>query len=176
MPASAIIATPGSPTANAYVTLAVADQYHLNRPPAGTTWADATTDQKTAAILWATILMDRLWVWNGFVVNELQSLLWPRQGLYMPNMVTPVDDTLIPVLLQYATAEYARQLLVSDRTEDSDIETLGIKLIKTGSTRLDFKDNVYAKAVPDIVANLIPCEWGYVKNQPGIWERELQRA
>jgi hypothetical protein len=176
MPVTPIDATPESATANAYVTLAEADQYHLDRPPVGTTWASATSDQKTAAILWATKLLDNLFVWNGFVTTIEQALLWPRIGLYMPNEVTPVDMHTIPDALKDATAEFARQLLAADRTGDSALQTLGIKLVKTGSIRVDFKDDIFRKPVPDVVIDLIPPDWGYLYDNPEAGQRELQRA
>lgn len=174
MPATALITTPGSSTANAYVSLAVADQYHLDRPSVKTTWATATTDQKTAAILWATVLMDRSFEWEGSVVNTIQRLLWPRAGLADVNYWTPLDITTIPQLVQYATAEFARQLLVTDRAGDSDIEVFGITQIKTTSMRLDFRPyGIHPRTVPDVVALLIPDHWGSLKNPASL---ELKRT
>jgi len=165
MPVSTLVATPGSASANTYVLLTEADQYQLDRPPVGTVWTSATDDQKNAAILWATILMDRLWEWNGFPTNSTQALLWPRQGMLKLNGWEFVSDNVIPNELKQATAEYARQLLVSDRTGDSDIETLGITSVRAGSVSVTFKDSVIAKTVPDAVFNLIPNSWGYPKGR-----------
>lgn len=163
MPVSALVVTPGSALANAYVTQAVADQYHLDRPAVGTTWSVATTDQKAAAILWATQLMDSIWEWAGYPVDAVQALLWPRGGILKRNGWEYVSLVVIPVELQRATAEYARQLLVSDRAGDSDVETQGLKSLTAGPVSLVFKDDVSAKIVPDAVVNLIPPGWGYVR-------------
>jgi len=181
MAVSALVTTPGSATANAYVSRTVADQFHLDHPPFGTSaltglWAAATNDEKDASILWATKLLDRMFLWNGWVVTETQSLLWPRQGLYRPSSLYALSSTTIPDQIQWATAELARQLLMSNRTADSDIEAQGIKLIKAGSVRIDFKDAVYAKPIPDAVINLIPMEWGYVISNDKINIRELLRS
>lgn len=174
MSVSVLNATAGSATANTYVTLAVANQYHLDRPAVKTTWAVATDDQKSAAILWATKLLDRYFEWNGAITSETQKLLWPRSGLVDVNDWNALDIHAIPELIQFATAEFARQLLVSDRTGDSDIETLGITQIKTTSVRIDFKEfGIHAKPVPDIVAILIPEQWGRLKSQGQV---ELERA
>jgi len=175
MAPAALVTTAGASNANAYCTLVFANQYHENRPAAGTTWATATDPQKNAAILWATLLMDRLWEWTGYPTDAIQALLWPRGGILKLNGWEYVALDVIPVELQQATAEYARQLLASDRTGDSDIETQGITSIKAGSVELTFKDSVYAKAVPDIVYNLIPCGWGYPRSrESGV--RSLIRA
>lgn len=165
MPVSTLITTPGSASANAYCDVAFADQYNLDRPAVGTTWATATPDQKSAAILWATVLMDRMWNWTGYVVDTTQVLLWPRQGMLKPTMLEYEPLTSIPIEIQRATAEYARQLLVSDLAGNSQIETLGITSLKAGPVSFTFKDSVVAKPVPDTVFNLIPCMWGWVRSR-----------
>jgi len=175
MPVSAIVTTPGSATANSYVTIAVADQYHLDRPPAGTTWDDATVDQKTAAILFATKLLDSMYVWSGWAAISTQVLGWPRTGMwYRTGYYVPSD--LIPVELQFATAEYARQLLVADRSADSDIETQGISSLSAGPVSLSFQATVVAKVIPDAVVNLIPSDWGVVRSRSGVAFRNVVRA
>lgn len=173
MAASALVTTAGSASANAYVSLAVANQYHSDRPAAGTTWANATDDQKNAAILWATTLLDRLFVWEGTVVDATQKLLWPRAGLLDVNEYSNLSEDSIPEPIQEATAEFARQLLAADRAADSQIETQGVTSMKAGPVAFTFKDSVSAKVVPDAVANLIPRHWGRVRGR-GI--RRLERA
>jgi hypothetical protein len=163
MAVSALVVTPGSATANAYVSRAVADQYNLDRPAADTTWALATNDQKDAAILWATVLLDRMFVWYGYVINETQRLLWPRAGLLDVNQYRLLDSTTIPTLIQYATAEFARQLLAEDRAGDSDIGKFGLESLKAGSVELRFRAGVTAQVVPDAVITLIPIDWGYLR-------------
>lgn len=166
MPASALINTAGAADANAYCDLAFADQYNLDRPQNGSVvWSTATDDQKTAAILWATLLMDRMWNWNGWVTTPTQRLLWPRQGMVKLNLWDYVPQDEIPVELQQATAEYARQLLASDLAGNSDIETLGVTSFRAGPVAFTFKDSVVAKPVPDTVFNLIPHVWGHVRSR-----------
>lgn len=175
MPVSALVTTAGAANANAYCDVAFADQYHLDRPAVGTTWALATPDQKSAAILWATKLMDDLWDWNGFPTDALQHLLWPRQGMLKRNGWEYVDQHTVPVELQEAVAEYARQLLVSDLAGNSDIETFGVQSLRAGPVALTFRDGVTAKPVPDAVFNLIPRTWGYPRGRSsGV--RSLLRA
>jgi hypothetical protein len=175
MPTSTIVTTPGSALANAYCDVAFADQFHLDRPTVGSTWAANATDQKTAAILWATVLLDRLWVWTGYPTDAIQALLWPRGGMLKRNGWEYVLLTVVPPEIQQACAEYARQLLVTDRTADSDIQTLGITSVKAGSVELRFKDYVYAKVVPDAVYDLVPSTWGYPTSRAtGV--RDLLRA
>lgn len=175
MPASALDPTPGSATANSYITLAEAEQYQANRPAVGTTWALATEDQKNAAILWATKLMDSLWEWTSYPTTPTQALLWPRQGMLKKNGWEYVPDNVIPQELKDATAEYARQLLVSDRTGDSDIETLGVTSLRAGPVAFTFKESVVAKVMPDAIVSLIPPSWGYPRSRSRGY-REVVRA
>lgn len=176
MSVSTLIVTAGSATANSYCSLAVAEQYHLDRPPVGTTWEVADDEQKSAALLWATTLLDRLFVWRGWVANVDQRLMWPRIGLMHPNGLKALDHDSIPELIQFATAEYARQLLVSDLTGDSEVQAQGLTSLKVGPIQMMFKDSIYTKRVPDVVSALIPRTWGYAIDSPGAGERELERA
>jgi len=175
MPVAALVTTAGSASANAYCDVAFADQYHANRPPVGTTWASATPDVKSAAILWATILMDRMWKWEGFPTDAIQALLWPRQGMIKLNGWEYVDLHTVPIELQQATAEYARQLLVSDLTGNNQIQDLRITSLKAGPVAFTFGEGVVAKPVPDTVFDLIPPTWGYPRSRnTGV--RQLLRA
>lgn len=176
MPVSTLVITAGSALANAYVSLAVADQYDLDRPAAaGNIWFTATVDQKTTAILWATKLLDALWVWNGYPTDAVQALLWPRTGVWKRNGWEEVPRDIVPIELQQACAEYARQLLASDRAADSDVETQGLKSLSAGPVSLVFKETVLAKPVPDIVINLLPLGWGYPRGRNASY-RDLERA
>jgi len=161
MPVTAIDTTVGGASANSYCSMAVAEQFHFDRPPVSTTWSDASIEEKARVLIWATRLIDTTYRWNGVVVDDIQALLWPRHGMIFPNGYA-VPSTIIPVQLQHAVAEYGRQLLVADRAEDSDIETSGITKIEAGPVTIDFSKGVVAKVVPDSVFYLIPREWGDV--------------
>jgi hypothetical protein len=181
MPPSALVQYVDNPAlANAYCSLAFATQFDLDRP-AGTaavpvpTWSSATSVQQTAAILWATKLMDRLWHWTGYPTDAVQALLWPRGGILNVNGWVYIDLHTVPPEIQQATAEYARQLLVSDRTADSEIETQGVLGLKAGSVSLTFKPSVFAKQVPDSVYALVPQMWGYPRSRTS-GMRHLMRA
>lgn len=175
MAVSTLIATAGAANANAYCDVAFADQYQLDRPAVGTTWATASADQKTTSLLWATRLLDNVWEWSGYPTDAIQALLWPRGAMLKRNGWEYVDIHVVPDEIKRATAEYARQLLVSDRAGDSDIESLGIKSVQAGPVALSFKDSVYAKVIPDAVFNMIPPDWGYPRARAaGV--RDLLRA
>ena len=173
MGTSTLDATAAGASSNSYVTLAAADQYHDDRPAAGTTWADASENNKIRALLWATVLLDDHFEWSGSVETEAQRLAWPRSGLATPNGYNLDSDT-VPEAIADATAEYARQLLVADRAADSEVETQGLTNLKVGSIALGFEDNVYAKNVPDAVVWLIPRPWARLRGSSGV--KTLLRA
>lgn len=173
MATASLIVTPGSASANAYVTLTVADQYQADRPAADTVWADAVYPAKEQAILWATKLLDRMVLWTGSVVTETQALLWPRVGMYYRNEFY-IPDNIIPADLQHATAEYARQLLKSSSVGSStggtksQLEELAQSAQKYGLGSVITPNVSIARAggyelperhVPDEVFALLPAGW-----------------
>lgn len=165
MAPSTIVITPGAANANAYCDIVFANQYHDDRPAVKTTWNDANDQSKTAAILWATKLIDANFQFNGYVTypQNPQFLAWPRSSLLDRNRWNYLDEATIPLEIQWMTAEFARQLLVADRTADSAIETLGITQLKLSTMELRFREyDIHAKPVPDVVASLLPAHWGYL--------------
>ena len=173
---TAINATAGAATQNAYVTEADADTYHDDRPAVGTSWADASSDDKTRAILFATKMLDALVNWTGYATTEAQGLLWPRSSMDYRNDF-PVPSDIIPDELAEATAEYARQLLVGDITGNSAIETQGITKLKAGPVELVFSEDATAKAIPDTIVYLLPAEWySSISGGQGDGTVELERV
>jgi hypothetical protein len=172
MATSSLIVTPGAIDANAYVSLAVADQYHLDRPPADNVWPEAVYPAKTQAILWATKLLDRLVPWTGSRVNDTQALKWPRYGMYNSRWVAIPSDA-IPKELEEATAEYARHLLTSKVASDpsalkSQLEELADSARKLGvsqvntpnvSITLEERQSAPVTRVPAEVFDLLPQSW-----------------
>ena len=159
MGTSTLVATTKSSTANSYCTLAEADQYHDDRPAVSTTWADASENNKIRALLWATQLMESLFIWNGYATTTTQALGWPRTGL-LERIDVVLDSDTVPQEVKDAQSEYARQLLVSNRAQDNDIESQSIKSIKAGSVALEFDSGAaYNKVIPDAVYYIIPSLW-----------------
>ena len=166
---SALVTTVGASNANAYCTLAEADLYHENLPLAAVRliWTAATDDDCNRAILTATRLIDRTFQFVGSRVTTTQALEWPRYvysnyywtlgdpstGLYL------IDATTIPARVKEATAEYARQLLVEDRTADAtSASATGIKRLKADVIEIEYQSGVtttVSKPVPDAVALLL---------------------
>ena len=164
MPAPTLDATPMVSTANSYCTVAESNDYHAAHLYASD-WESASADQKTISLIMATRILDYKVIWAHYPTkarSEGQVLQWPRNGLIDLDGYGTVPEYVIPQRIKEVTAEYARQLLVSNRTADSDVETQGIASISAGPISLSFKDDVKAKVVPDSVVQMIPTWWGKV--------------
>lgn len=166
MPTPTLVATPGLLTSNSYCTLAEANTYHDERLFTDD-WTGASDADKTVALIWATRQIDQMYTWHYWPTNErdVQALQWPRSGALDVDGLSTIDDNVIPRELKWATAEFARQLIVANRTADSDVETQGITSLTAGPISLSFKDSVTAKVVPDAVAAFIPYWWGTLKGK-----------
>jgi predicted NBD/HSP70 family sugar kinase len=170
----ALIDTPGAADANTYSSVADADAYHAAHlyPE---TWDDADTDDRERALQMATRLLDQWFEWNGAAVGSVQALLWPRVGVVGPNGYAEPSDA-IPARVRDATAELARQLLTTDRTADSDVESQGIKKVKAGSVEVEFSGAGGAKPIPDAVLGFLVPWYGRVKGRSGSGAVTLKRA
>ena len=168
-------ASVGGSASNSYITLAAAETYFESRLDI-TVWDAATDDDKNRALYTATRLLDSMYVWANVAVDATQRLHWPRVFMLDAKRRDTIASTVIPEELGFAAAELANTLLVSDRTLDSDIETQGLTKLVAGSVELEFKDEVFAKIISDLVVNFIPTHWGYLTGQGGFGSVELQRA
>lgn len=165
MPTPTIVSTPGSANANSYATVEEATAYHDTRLHADV-WADAGTSDRTKALIMATRLLDTMYDWAAFPTDAVQALQWPRNGVLAANQLEVVPAHEIPVELKNATAELARQLLVSDRTLNSDQVDLGLTSLKAGPVAMTFRETgVEPVVVPDAVRHLLPPWWGSVRGR-----------
>ena len=151
--------TPGSATANSYPSLSEANGYHDTRLNSSA-WTDASAETKNVSLLMATRTLDAMFDWESYSTEQEQALRWPRTALWDYNRRDYVDNDEIPIQLKNAVSELARQLIVEDRTLDSDIETTRLRGLKAGPVSLQFGEGVRAKVIPDAVYNLIPSWWG----------------
>jgi hypothetical protein len=75
------------------------------------------------------------------------------------NVGTAGNVYVIPQELKEATAEFAGQLGLGDRTLDNDVIIQGITSVKAGSVSVGFKNEIIAQVIPDAVYNLMPQSW-----------------
>src|SRR6187455_3097156 len=106
----------GKVDANAYANVADGNAYHEGHLYA-TAWTGATADNKAAALVMATRLIDSQFQFGGFKANETQALQWPREDCPDPDADgEAVASDGVPKALVEATCEMARELLIVDRT------------------------------------------------------------
>jgi hypothetical protein len=98
----------GIANATAYVDVAFVDSYHTDR--LNTAWTGLSdTALKQAAIIKATDYIDYRWDFIGDRKKafELQSLKWPRIGAWVRVDEKELLSNQVPLVVQYACAEYA---------------------------------------------------------------------
>ena len=108
----------GDPDANAYITLAFANDYHLIR--GNSKWAGSDT-VKQAAIIRATDYIDKRFGkrFRGTRRQKDQALEWPRLSAYDDDDFYYTGIDIVPRKLQQGCAEYAlRALLLGELAPD----------------------------------------------------------
>jgi hypothetical protein len=105
----------GSASANAYCTLASANDFLQQNIHAYSAWSSLSTANAEACLIWATDLLDKQMEWHGNKATSTQSLRWPREDVSDADGYA-VDNDSVPLFLWEATAEYARWLSLKDRT------------------------------------------------------------
>lgn len=171
-----LITTPGSSTADSYVSLLEFAAYLAARLHVPAAVTDAPDAVREAALRMATRLIDAMpcpvvdgvaWEFQGAAEDADQALLFPAAGL-LDRRGQAIAAGTVPKELKEAVSEFALQLIVGDRTLDSEIETQGITSIKAGPVAVEFKDDVRAKVVPDAVRNLLPSWWCAAPRRPAV--------
>lgn len=144
-----LIATVGASDANSYVTLSEANAFIAERPHTEP-WFEPPdlVDQRPAALITATRLLDEQVSWYGRPATTTQALAWPQLG-QVDAWGRVIVSTVVPVAVQRATAYYALALL---REMDQDAATvtadLPIKSKKMGDLTITYQDQGTARAVP----------------------------
>jgi hypothetical protein len=131
----------GKADANSYADVADGEAYHEGHLYA-TAWTGATADQKAAALVMATRLIDSQFQFNGTRANEDQALQWPRAECPDPDRRSAgwgvrnaecVEADVVPGAVVQATCEMARELLIVDRTVAAPGEGIGATQSSTAS-------------------------------------------
>jgi hypothetical protein len=119
--AAAITATVGGSSSNSYLTISAADTIAATilGPLA---WDDATTNEKTRALITATRGLDTL-TWIGQRTTDTQALDWPREYVTCGGVTYANDE--IPAPIQQATFDLANTLLTTPTLLQSPSGTSG---------------------------------------------------
>lgn len=110
----AIDTTPGSPTADSYVSVAEADAYWAKRQ--SDVWASKMPPDKEAALIRATAHVDASYGWRGCRESSTQALAWPRYDVYVDGW--PLESTTIPKQVRDAVCELALKALTGELVAD----------------------------------------------------------
>ena len=111
----------GRADANSYADVTDSDAYHAGHLYASA-WTGATADNKAAALVMASRVIDAEFQFNGVKTSAAQALQWPRSDCRDPDAVATsggsgvVASNLVPKAVLDATCELARELLTLDRT------------------------------------------------------------
>ena len=155
----------GKVDANSYADVADGDAYHEGHLYASA-WTGATVDQKAAALVMATRLIDSQFQFNGWRAHEEQRLQWPRERCPDPDLGLAVAAVLrlpsdsyvgsgvVPMVVVDATCEMARELLIGDRTEAPDGEGIAQFGI-AGGVSVTFDKGDRRPVVPAVVATML---------------------
>jgi hypothetical protein len=151
----ALDATPGSPTANSYCTIIEADKYFNDRIHSES-WKELDYQNKSAALITASSMLDWYMTWEGTRTSFSQSLDWPRTGATGDDEVEiPVDE--IPKELKIATFELAISISTSDRTLDWNMQ--GLSKMKVGDLEMvasyDQSDNPKPSVIPEKIYTIL---------------------
>jgi hypothetical protein len=157
--------TPGSTTANSYLSVARADELATEHPYA-TAWIDlaADTPRKQALLIMATRRIDNALCPPGTALNANQALKQPRTGQTNGNGYE-YPSNVIPLPVELATFEDALALATSNVTQPSAASVQGLTRLKAGSVELVFKDEIVYRTLAENVKVLLPSTW-LCENQP----------
>jgi hypothetical protein len=144
----ALDATSGGTSSNAFCDVASADIYHSERL-FNSEWSEASDNEKAAALIRATFLLNEL-EWKGYVdTASTQALRFPREELYDRD---GRELTGIPNFLVTATCDLALELLRSENVSPEAAQ----KRVKAGSVELEyFEKTPGAGPLPEYISRYI---------------------
>jgi len=159
----AIDPTPSGANANSYISVSDADDYFSTHLYASD-WNNASTTNKESALIMSTRILDEKIDWVGDKNTKEQALAWGRSGVIDDGY--NVDATIVPQPVKNATAEFAKNLIADNSTENADGK--GLEKLEVGSVKLTFDKSDTADVLPNIVQEMLR-GWGdiWVKNKFG---------
>ena len=154
----------GLANANSYASVDDGNAYHLGHLYA-TAWTAATAANQAAGLVMATRIIDVMFNFHGYKCTNSQALQWPRQDCRDPdalpaNPLWPLvigspylDATKVPPIVTAATCEFARALLLADRTANPSGE--GLKELKLDVLDFKFLPADRQPVAPDLVQKML---------------------
>ena len=151
----------GLVNANAYANAADGDAYHEGHLYA-TAWTAATAEQKDAALVMATRLIDAEYQFGGVKATFAQALQWPRAECRDVDGDDELPSNAVPKSVRDATCEQARELLIVDRTVAPEGE--GLKYFFDASSQKGY-DKTDKRPVISGVAQSLLAKLGELLNR-----------
>jgi hypothetical protein len=142
----------GRVDANAYANVTDGDGYHAGHLYASA-WTAASADNKTAALVMATRLIDAEYQFGGVKATSGQALQWPRMDCRDPDAYDLVAETIIPKAVVEATCELARELILVDRTAAPPGE--GQKYVNNGGVQTGYDKSDTRPVIPKLVQAML---------------------
>jgi flagellar biosynthesis regulator FlaF len=136
-----IISTIGASNSNSYATVAEVSAYILDHSTAADVaalWAAASNDQKEAALIKATQLMDRHIKWAGDIGSSDQALAWPR-AYAIDRFERCIANNVIPAFVKEFQIETTLWIL----QQSSEIPEVGngeFDSIRVGTLEVNFNE------------------------------------
>jgi hypothetical protein len=168
----------GKVDANSYADVAEGDAFHEAHLYA-TDWTAASVATKTAALVFASRLIDAHYQFRGFKAHDTQALQWPREfardddALHNRVFLSLVSrdeyfaNNVVPPVLRDATIETARELIKANRAEDPDGEGLAT-LALTGLLSLTFDKHDRTPVIPRVAQAMLSKLGEYLKGNAGV--------
>jgi hypothetical protein len=144
-------ATVGGANANSFISVIRADTL-LDETIHSSVWTATVKDDRERALIMATRTLSEDVTWVGARASATQALSHPRFGMFNQDGYE-FDSNVIALWLEVATAEFARSLLVKDRTADTP--QTGIQSISAGPVAVTFHAFEKPSVFPDFVKTLI---------------------
>jgi hypothetical protein len=145
-----LVATVGASNANSYVDLAYANEYFLSRLGSNS-WSSSPNESKEPALIQATMMLDRLFNWEGTRTEESQALRWPRIEVVDQDGFE-IDDDVIPTPVKQAECELALYILTNNGYSG---EARSIDRMRIGPIMMDFDDSSAALPIPSVVIDML---------------------
>lgn len=153
-----INSTPGSPSANSYVSTSEMASYVSDRvvdTAAKAAWNALAADLQATYLVNATRQLDNMAEWVGLKYSADQALSWPRSDAWIDGYL--LSSTIVPTSVKEATCEMALWLL-GNSGEISQSQNAEFDSLKVGSIEINFNERVAGsknRYFPDIVAYIL---------------------
>lgn len=147
----ALDTTIGGAAAEAYVSAADADTYHVKHNNAA--WASLTDPVKEASLRKATQYIDSNYLFVGVKQTKDQSLQWPRSWAMLFGYAIPVGT--LPRQLTDACAELALKASASDLQPDLSPQLVTEETVGPLTTRYSERQRDGGRTAFDVVTTLL---------------------